>query len=159
MCTILLGVRCYNMMHSNCTSLTHWVTHICVSILTIIGSHNGLSPERRQAIIWTNFGILLIGTLETNFSEIISKIHTFSFKKMHLKTLSAKWRPFCHGFNVLTHCGLVMPYGDRDQGKWCPVPVTNIDFSFSEVLWHSHDRVFLANDQYFMALSPKCLLS
>ena len=44
------------------------VTHICVSILTIIGSDIGLSPERRQAIIWTNAGILLIGTLGTNFS-------------------------------------------------------------------------------------------
>ena len=33
--------------------LTHWgrVTHICVSKLTIIGSYNGLSPGRRQAII------------------------------------------------------------------------------------------------------------
>ena len=44
--------------------LTHWgrVTHICVSKLSIIGSDNGLSPDRRQAIIWTNAGILLIGT-------------------------------------------------------------------------------------------------
>ena len=52
--------------------LTHWgrVTHICVGKLTIIGSDNGLSPERRQAIIWTNAGILLIGPLGTNFSEI-----------------------------------------------------------------------------------------
>ena len=33
--------------------LTHWgrVTHICVSKLAIIGSDNGLSPGRRQAII------------------------------------------------------------------------------------------------------------
>ena len=84
--------------------LTHWgrVTHICVSYLTIIGSNNGLSPGRRQAIIWTNAGILLIGTLRTNFSEIISEIHTFLLKKMHLKTSSAKWRPFCLGLNVLT---------------------------------------------------------
>ena len=52
-----------------------WVTHICVSKLTIIGSDNGLSPERRQANIWTNAGILLIGTLGTNFSEILSEIH------------------------------------------------------------------------------------
>ena len=46
--------------------LTHWgrVRHICVSKLTIIGSDNGLSPDRRQAIIWTNAGILLIGPLE-----------------------------------------------------------------------------------------------
>ena len=36
--------------------LTHWgrVTHICVSNLTIIGSDNGLSPGRRQAIIGTS---------------------------------------------------------------------------------------------------------
>ena len=33
--------------------LTHWgrVTHICVSKLSILGSDNGLSPGRRQAII------------------------------------------------------------------------------------------------------------
>ena len=45
--------------------LTHWgrVTHICVGNLTIIGWDNGLSPGRRQAIIWTNAGILLIGPL------------------------------------------------------------------------------------------------
>ena len=36
------------------------MTHICVSILTIIGSDNGLSPGRHQAIIWTNAEILLI---------------------------------------------------------------------------------------------------
>ena len=36
-----------------------------------------LSPERRQANIWTNDGILLIGTLGTNFSEILSQVHTF----------------------------------------------------------------------------------
>ena len=67
--------------------LTHWgrVTHICVSKLTTIGSDNGLSPGRRQAIIWTNAGILLIGTLGTNFTEILSEIHAFSFKKIHLK--------------------------------------------------------------------------
>ena len=67
--------------------LTHWgrVTHICISKLTIIGSDNGLSPGRRQAIIWTNDGLLLIGPLGTNLSEILIKILTFSFKKMRLK--------------------------------------------------------------------------
>ena len=88
----------------NKTGLCHWgrVTHIYVSKLTIIGSDNGLSPCRRQAIIWTNAGILLIRTLGTNFSEILSKIPSFSFKKMHLKMSSAKWRPFCLGLNVLS---------------------------------------------------------
>ena len=45
------------------------VTHICVSKQNIIGSYNGLSPGRRQAIIRTNAGTLLIGALGTNFNE------------------------------------------------------------------------------------------
>ena len=110
--------------------LTHWgrVTHICVSKLTIIGSDNGLSPGRRQAIIWTNDGILLIGPLGTNFSEILFGIQTFSFNKMHLKMSSAKWRPFCIGLNVLT----------------CPDNVTPE---------HSIIATFYTND-----IRPSCLL-
>ena len=69
--------------------------------LTIIGPDNGLSPGRRQAIILTNAGILLIGTLRTNFNEILIGIHAFKFKKMRLKMSSAKWRPFCLGLNVI----------------------------------------------------------
>ena len=85
-------------------SITHWgrVTHICVGKLTIIGSDNGLSPGRRQAIIWTNAGILLIEPLGTNSSEILIGIQIFSFKKMSLKMSSGKWRPFCLGLNVIT---------------------------------------------------------
>ena len=88
----------------NATYLTHWgrVTHICISKLAIIGSDNGLSPGRRQAIIWTNAGILLIQTLGTNFSEILGKIHWFSFKKMHSKMSSAKGRLSSLGLNELT---------------------------------------------------------
>ena len=84
-------------------AITHWgrVTHICIGNLTVIGPDNGLSPGRRQAIIWTNAGILLIGPWGTNFSEILIGIQTFSFKKMHLKMPSAKWRPFCLGLNVI----------------------------------------------------------
>ena len=83
--------------------LTHWgrVTHICVSDLTIIGSDNGLSPGRRQAIIWTNAGLLSIELLRTYFSENLIKIQPFSLKKMHVKMSSAKWRPSCLGLNVL----------------------------------------------------------
>ena len=90
--------------------LTHWgrVMHICVSKMSVIGSDNGLVPGRHQANIWTNNGILLIGPLGTNFSEILIRIQTFSFKKMQLKMLSAKWHPFCLSLNELTHWGLVM---------------------------------------------------
>ena len=64
--------------------LTHWdrVTHICVVKLTIMGSDNGLLPGRRQAIICTNAGILLIRPLGTNFSEIAIEVLTFSFTKI-----------------------------------------------------------------------------
>ena len=82
------------------------MTHICVVKLTTISSDNGLSPGRRQAIIWTNAGILLIGPLGTNFTEFLIGIQTFSFKKMHLKMSSAKCRPFSLGLNVLTHLSL-----------------------------------------------------
>ena len=70
--------------------LTLWgrVTHICVSKVSIIGSDNVLSPDRRQAIIWTNAGIMEIWTLGTNFNEIII----------------GKWRLFCLGLNVLSGC-------------------------------------------------------
>ena len=91
------------MTHTVKFSLTHWgrLTHICVSKQTSIGSENGLSPGRRQAIIWTNVGILLIWPLGTNFNEISIEIHILSFKKMHLKMSSGKWRTFCLGLNVL----------------------------------------------------------
>ena len=86
--------------------LAKWVhingfTHICFSNLTIIGSDNGLSLSQRQAIIWTNAGILLIGPLRTNFNKISSKIQTFSFKKICLNVSCAKWWPFCLSLNVL----------------------------------------------------------
>ena len=62
----------------------------CISNLTIFGPDNGLSPGRRQAIIWTNDGILLIGPLGTNFSEILIEIYIF-----HSRKCIGKWRPFC----------------------------------------------------------------
>ena len=84
--------------------LTHWgrVTHICVGKLIIIGSDNGLSPDRRQAIIWTNAPLLSIGPLRTYFNENLIKIQQFPLKKMHVKMSSVKWRPSCLGLNVLT---------------------------------------------------------
>ena len=77
--------------------LTHWgrVTHICVDNLTIIGSDNGLSPGRRQAITWTNVGILLIGPMGTNFSEMLIEIHTFSFENVVWKMAAILSRPQC----------------------------------------------------------------
>ena len=60
------------MRNSAPLELAHWgrMTHICVGKLTIYSSYNGLSPGRRQAIIWTNAGILLIVSFGMNFGEI-----------------------------------------------------------------------------------------
>ena len=115
--------------------LTHWgrVRHICVSKLTIIGSDNGLSPGRGQAIIWTNAGILLIRPLETNFSEILIEFLTFSFKKMCLKVLSAKRWPFCLSLNV---CNIVSPrqngchvVADTNELSWMKIVVFSFTFN------------------------------
>ena len=73
------------------------VTHICSVNWVGIGSCNGLSPVRRQAITWSNGTLLSIEPLWTNFSEIWIKNTKISFMKMHLKLSPAKWRPFCPG--------------------------------------------------------------
>ena len=125
----------------NCDDLTHWgrVTHICVGNLTIIGPDNGLLPGRRQAIICTNAGILSIGPLGTNFSEIQIGIQTVSYKKMHLKMSSVKWRPFCLGLNVLTR---IIRYQNDNPSQWPPGVMTHhhclsyisdLDISFEEL--------------------------
>ena len=118
--------------------LTHWdrMTHICVSKLTIIGSDNGLAPSRRQAIISTNSGILLIRPSGTNFSEILIEIMTFSFKKMNLKLSSAKCRPFCRGLNVLTRYKLQtsMPFTIIDH------VLDYAQYPVNHRRWHMIDR-------------------
>ena len=98
-CNIISSLNCWDLVQLS----THWgwVTHICVSKLTIIGSDNGLMPGWRQAIIWTNAGIFLIGPLGTNFSEISIEINTFPFMKIYLNMLSAKRWSFCLSLNVL----------------------------------------------------------
>ena len=90
--------------------LTHWAEwRICLSDLTSIGSDNGSSPGRCQAIIGTNAGMLLTGPLGTNVIAILIKIVIFPFRKMRLKVSSAKRRPFCLGINVLTWLILLTP--------------------------------------------------
>ena len=110
---------------------THWdrLTHICVNKPIFIGSDNGLSPGRRQAIIWTNAGILLIKPLWTHFGEIIIEIHTFSFKKMHLKIPYGKWRPFWLGLIVLRKQLCVLHYAYTVYGfklyQWTAIRTFN----------------------------------
>ena len=76
------------------------MTHICVGNLTIIVSDNGLSPDRRQAIIWTNAGIKLIEHLGTKIELNIDRIsnifiHENAFKKVVCKMVAILYRPQC----------------------------------------------------------------
>ena len=83
------------------------MTHICVGTLTIIGSDNGLSPDRRQAIIWTNDGILLIGPLGRNKLQWNLKRNSYifiqenAFENLVLKMAAILFRPQCV---KQTHC-------------------------------------------------------
>ena len=101
-CTKFIWKRKGSVICPRLNALNYWdrVTHICAGNLTTNSSDNGLSPGRRQTIIWRNVGILSIEPLGTNLSEIWIEIKTFSFKKIHLK-LSSGNRPFCLGLNVL----------------------------------------------------------
>ena len=97
-------------------------THTYVGNLTIIVSDNSLSPWRRQASIWTNGSILLIGPLGKNFIGILIEIHIFLFKQMYLKMSIAKWCLFCLGLNVLIWGPLTsLKMNGRMQGGW-PAP-------------------------------------
>ena len=76
----------------------------------IIGSDNGLSPDRHQAIILTNADIMSIAPLETYLNEILFEIQKFSFQEMYLKMLSVKCQALCLGLNVLTNWQQEMHY-------------------------------------------------
>ena len=61
-----------------------------------------MSPDQRQAVIWTHAGISLIGPLGTKFREILIKILTVSFKKMAFqRVVCAMATNFCLRLNAL----------------------------------------------------------
>ena len=117
------------------------MTHIYVSELNNIGSDNGLSPGRRQTIIWSNAGTLLIGHVGTNASEIVIKIYIFSFKKVHLKIWSGNWRPFRLGLNVSKQ--LIWRSGTRRWNLRCPI-VKWVDYMAGYPWWRHQRETFSA---------------
>ena len=100
------------------------MTHICVDKLTTTGSDNGLSPGQRQAIIWTNAGILFIRPSGINFNENLIEINTFSFKEISLQYVVGKVaailsQPQCvnimTGFKTIVHAVRQLQYGNLDH--------------------------------------------
>ena len=68
----------------------------------VIGPGCSLLPVQCQAITWTNGDYLWIWPLWTKLNEILIKICSILFIKMHLKMLSAKCQPLCSDLNMLT---------------------------------------------------------
>ena len=66
-------------------SINFFNNHVSSASYMIPGLHFN-NIEFEPCIIWTNAGLLLIGPLETNLSEILIEIYTFSFKKRHFKS-------------------------------------------------------------------------
>ena len=82
---------------------------------------------------------LLITPLGTNFSII--KIAWFWLKKMHLKTSSAKWQPFCLGLNVFRVQSCASPLAINYDGMsmlkskgicLLPIPIQLIEPAFND---------------------------
>ena len=98
---------------------------ICVWINGWVNNREAGDLRRYRAhydVIVMNAGLLSIGTLRTNFSEILSEIYTFSFKKMHLKMSSAKWRSLCFSLNVLKCVEVSKSYLPKDVWTALPCP-------------------------------------
>ena len=80
---------CFRMSMKN---INTWKRTEAALIASQITETDCLSQDRHKAIIGTNAEpILLIRNVGTNFSGIVIKIHTVSFKKMHLTMSSGKW--------------------------------------------------------------------
>ena len=73
--------QCYRVKGSSLNSFPPSSAYMLSMNRVSIGSDYDLSPFRRQAITWTNAGILLIGPIGTVFNEILTEIYTFSLKK------------------------------------------------------------------------------
>ena len=63
------------------------MTRLCISKLTVTGPYNGLSPGRRQTMIWTIAGIFLIGPLGTKFCLGLNVLNLIHAGKM------GRWQP------------------------------------------------------------------
>ena len=87
------------------------MAHICVNKLDVIGSSNGLSPVRRQAVVWINDDLLLIGPLEIIFGEIAIKITSTFIQEDAFENVVCETGLFCFGLIVFQACKFTALYG------------------------------------------------
>ena len=91
MVAILSRPQCLNSLRPSEAYLRRWTNHHRFRLWLVASK----APSHYLNQCW----MLLIWPLGTNFSEILIRIQTFSFKKMHLRVLSEKWCPFCLSLN------------------------------------------------------------
>ena len=145
-------MRCQSILASkgcwqSLARLNHWgwVTHICVGKLIIIASDIGLLLWPRQAIIWTNVGILSIGPLGKNFSEILIRIQRFfiqenSFENAVWKMAAILSQPQCvnpHGRQKVVQ-GIAMVGGSQKKIDGGVLLQFSIDRSVGQKHTHGH---------------------
>ena len=95
---------------------------ICVNKLSNIGS---MTPGRRQAIISTITGILLVGP---NFSWILIEVHISPvIIQENTFKMSVKWRPFCLGLNVIKPLYMRLNwYSTKCQAQGSPFSIVKV---------------------------------
>ena len=83
--------------------LINWgrVTHICVSKINHHWSREWFVAWSAPSHYLNQCWIIVHWNLKNKLQWNLNKICTFTFKKMHLKMSSVKWRPFCLGLNML----------------------------------------------------------
>ena len=124
------------------------MTHICVSKLTIIGSNNGLSPDRRLAIIWTNDGMLLIGPLRNKLQWNLNRnsnifIQENAFESVVCKTVAILSRPQCVKGSKYK---MAAKFGQQNhfcyQINWCAILISSLNLTKQGILTL---RLFITN--------------
>ena len=93
-----------------CVKHLCWIL-FCLSLIfkwrfVTVHSCNGLMPIQHQAMTWTNTDLFLNGPLTysewTLSNQLKRKCYSNIFSEENLKIFSAKYQPFCLGFDVLT---------------------------------------------------------
>ena len=135
---------------------------MCVGNLSSIGSDNSLSPGRRQAIIWTNAGILLIGPLGTNFVEILIEIHTFIQENAFENVV-------CEMASVLSRSQYVnksLPelygrgFADGSTNRYGVIRTINVDITMERLVWweirlHKEEEISINNGVWRFCYSTR----
>ena len=72
---------------------------------------------------------------------MLIEIHIFSFKKIHLKMSSGKWRPFCLGLNVLRLNGGQQPSINSVEPEDAKKNIPNLAVCGTQhSIWYTLDR-------------------